>query len=405
MQYAIYEENLPMLEKKLNRIANKCKKYGNDFVFEIVGEEIREQENKDTGKNEYFKFIIVEVEGTAKIDNWECIAVLEQHETGNIIRRINTTIEIPARFQQTENLCEHCNSKRQRKNLFVIHNTETNEYKQVGGTCLLDYTSGLNMEYVTAFLNGITELEENNGVFPAMRHVPLYPVDEILGYAVELIEKIGYFNSDSQLPTKYLVGNFCNERLDKAIEYINSTFKHHGLKVEVCKEDFLKEDTESKVEKIIDYYLSLENNSEFINNVQIILKEGFVSRKNLGFLCYLPQGYSKHIKAEQERIIKEEKRKAQVENSCHYGEVGKRYKDIQVEKIEQIASWITDFGMTYLYKITINGYDLVWKTSNDLYLADDEIFDTIAFTVKEHKEYKGEKQTEVTRCKLTVKAK
>ena len=197
MQYAIYQENLPMLEKKLNRIANKCKKYGNDFVFEIVGEEIREKENEDTGKKEYFKFIIVEVEGTAKIDNWECIAVLEQHEVGNIIRRINTTIDIPIRFQQTENLCEHCNSKRQRKNLFVIHNTETNEYKQVGGTCLLDYTSGLNMEYVTAFLDGITELEENDGVFPAIHHTALYPVDEILGYAVELIEKVGYFNSNS----------------------------------------------------------------------------------------------------------------------------------------------------------------------------------------------------------------
>ena len=38
MVYAIFEGNMERLEKKLNRIANKCKAYDCDFHYEQVGE-------------------------------------------------------------------------------------------------------------------------------------------------------------------------------------------------------------------------------------------------------------------------------------------------------------------------------------------------------------------------------
>ena len=162
MVYEIYEDFFPDVEKKLNRVAKKCVKHGNDFVFEVKGEEIREKYDSQIGVKKYYKFILVDVEGTAKIDNWECIAVLEVHGSGNIIRRINTEVEIPERFKTSENVCEHCNSNRRRNNLYVIHNTKTDEWKQVGGDCLKLYTGGLNLEYVTAWLDGITDAMNNN---------------------------------------------------------------------------------------------------------------------------------------------------------------------------------------------------------------------------------------------------
>ena len=42
MQYSIFEGNLERLEQKLVRIQNKCKKYGADFHYEVVGEEFKE---------------------------------------------------------------------------------------------------------------------------------------------------------------------------------------------------------------------------------------------------------------------------------------------------------------------------------------------------------------------------
>lgn len=396
MLYAIYEENFPIVEKKLNRIAKKCLRHGNDFTFKILNEEIRERKNFDTKQMEYFKFFIVEVEGTAKIDNWECIAILENHNEGNVIRRINTEIEVPERFKFTKNICEHCNSKRQRNQLYIIHNTETDEWKQVGGNCLLLYTSGLNMEYVTAYLDGIIELEENDGVIIGSGK-PYYSVKNVLSYATEIIDKTGYFNANSTLPTKDLLITLMCNRFDIGIKSINSLLYAKKFDISFDRNDFEKESTEEKVKNIIDYYLSLNSSNEFIHNVQVLLKEEYVSSKDFGFLCYLPQGYAKHIQKETERAKKKEIK------SEFYGEVGKRYKDVKIEFIELISSWTTQYGVMSVYRIIIDNGVLIWKTTNQLFLEDGEKFDTITFTVKEHKEYKEEKQTEVTRCKVTIK--
>ena len=399
MIYAIYEDFYSDVEKKLNRIAKKCTKHGNDFVFEVKGEEIRERYNEELDRKEYYKFILVEVEGTAKVDNWECVAVLEVHEIGNIIRRINTEIELPQRFKHTENFCEHCNSKRHRNNLYIIHNTETDEWKQVGGNCLSLYTGGLSLEYVTAYMDGITELEESNGVCGngGRRY---HNVEEIIAYSVEAIDKLGYFNTQSNLPTKYIVSLLMHNRLSRAVELINEDFKCARLNVRVCENDFHKEDSKSRVDEIINYYKSLEDDSEFIHNIKVMLEEKYVLASNFGFLCYLPQGYAKHIKKELEEKIE---REAKAETK-HFGEVGKRYKDKVISDITLVTTWETQWGVTHIYKITLaDGAILTWKTSNGLYLYKNEAFDKISFTVKEHKEYKGEKQTEVTRCKVDIK--
>lgn len=400
MVYAIFEDFFPEVEKKLTRIAKKCVKHGNEFIYKVTGEEVREFENKETGKVDYYKFILVEVEGTARIDDWECIAVLEIHNTGNVIRRINTDIEMPERFKVSENVCEHCNSHRDnRKNLYVIHNIKTDEWKQVGGNCLILYTGGLNMEYVVDFLDGITKLEESDGVV-SFGGKPVYKVQDVLAWAVEVIGKTGYFNSDSALPTRRIVANFLFEKdIHKAIIESNEDFHSRRMDVRFSKSDFLKHDTNATVEEIIKYYTDLDDNSEFTHNIKIMLKDGFITSKNIGYLCYLPQGYAKHIEREIERAKRLE------EKHEHFGEVGKRYKDMPIMSVGMLTSWCTEYGVTYIYKIVLeSGEILTWKTTNEIFDDnDDEEFDKITFSVKAHTEYKGQKQTEVTRCKITCK--
>lgn len=363
MTYAIYEDFFPDVEKKLNRIAKKCIKHGNDFTFEVNGEEIREMKNQKTGRKENYKFILIEVKGTAKIDDWECVAVLEINNAGNIIRRINTEIEIPERFRSSDDYCEHCNSKRHRNNLYVIHNVMTDEWKQVGGNCLALYTHGLNMEYVSAYMNGITELEEHDGVF-GVNGKPYFFVEEVISYAVEIIAKTGYFNAQSNLPTKELVSWLLYRTIDKAIEEINDDLKNEKIVTRFGRNDFFKPDTDSLVKEIIEYYKSLEDDCEFIHNVHVMLNEGYVQVKNIGFLCYLPEGYARHIKKDIEEAKRAEK-KAKPE---YFGEVGKRYKDKSILSINLITLWDTQWGVTYLYKVVLeSGESLIWKTSNSLF--------------------------------------
>lgn len=395
MEYRIYEEFYNDIEKKLNRIGKKCTKHGNPFTFKVVGEEIKEVEDKETKKKTYYKFFIVEVEGTAKINNYECVAVLENHKEGNVIRRINTTIDIPERFLYTDNFCEHCNSRRRRNELYIIHNTETDEFKQVGSNCLMLYTNGLNAEYVAGYIDGITELEEFDG-FIGNGGKYYIPVDEVIGYATEIISKMGYFNANSNCPTKYLVMNMLyNDKLEDKVDKINKTLEYNDFVVRFNKDDFYKKDTEKTVEAIIKHYLDLDNDSEFINNVQVLLKDGYIEYKHIGFLAYLPEGYFRYLEKEIERA----KQKRIDIKSVHFGEINKRYKDINIYHMKTLTSYETMHGTTYVYKIVLeSGNILIWKSSN--WFDKLEEMKKITFTVKAHGEYNGIKQTEVTRCKV-----
>lgn len=400
MLYRIYEDFFKDVEKKLNRIGRKCARHGNPFVFEIVGTEI--EEIKDEYEySKFYKFIVVEVEGTAKIDDYECVAVIEVHNTGNIIRRINTEIEIPTRFLHTENVCEHCNSKRRRNELYVIHNTKTNEFKQVGSSCLDLYTHGLNAEYVASYIDGITELEEYNG------HVGIggkyyISVNDVIGYAAEIIDKMGYFNSFSDLSTKSLLLEILTGQgnMNRNIFNMNKMLRtNHFFDIEFSESDFNKKDTEEKVKSIIDYYLSLKPDSEFVHNVQVLLNDGYVEWQNIGFLCYLPEGYNKHIKKEVKRV----KQRLIDEKSEYFGEIGKRYKGIRVSDVRILTGWNTQFGYTTLYKIILEtGNVLTWKSTS--WFDEDDLFKVkaIDFSVKDHVVYKEVKQTNVTRCKFIV---
>ena len=92
--------------------------------------------------------------------------------------------------------------------------------------------------------------------------------------------------------------------------------------------------------------------------------------------------------------------------SKHIGQVGQKIT-IKVKYIHT-ASWHNNFGygywtdnVTFLHKFAdTDGNVLVWKTSKSI----EEDYGTemvLTGTVKEHSEYKGDKQTVMTRCKVT----
>ena len=69
-RYAIPEENMERLKKKLATIKKKCSQYGCEFVFNEVGEEFREVLTED-GMKQTIRFILVEAEGCAVVNGWQ----------------------------------------------------------------------------------------------------------------------------------------------------------------------------------------------------------------------------------------------------------------------------------------------------------------------------------------------
>lgn len=405
-RYYIEESFIEELEKKLNRIARKCQRNGNEFHYERVGEEMRKAESKPgqffgaSREERMHRFIIIEVEGCAKVNGYELVAVLDMHSEGNVIRRVNTEIELPERFRNSPNVCEHCNSTRNRDQLFVVYNSETGEFKQVGRNCLALYTNGLNAEYAAAYLDGIEELEkcEERSELGLGGHGCYIKIEDVLAYAVEIINKMGYFNANSDVSTRSLVVDMLAEiSFSSRVENVNNKLRRAHFAVRFEDSDFLKPETAETVQKIIAYYKDVEDNSEFVHNIKTILADGYVSAKDLGFTCYMPSGYNKYCKV----LVERAKREKVNANSNYYGDVNTRYKDVEVAQMEQIAAYDSMYGELRIYRIVLkNGAVLVWKTSTFMSELQMTNVKLATFTVKAHNEYRGAKQTEITRAKF-----
>lgn len=408
MEYLIYEDFFPNLDRKILSIGKKCAQNGNPFSYCVLGDEFQERKNS-AGKSAVYRFIRVDVSGIATVGEYTAVAMLEMHNTGNLIRLIDRSVTLPEKFRTSENVCEHCHSSRERKNLFVVRNNQTGEFKQVGKSCLKLYTGGLNAETVAYALDLVTELEnagKAEGICLASRKWA--SLDSVLAAANLFVGKMGYQKSeDTMLPTSALVRRVAlSEDLARAKDDVNDTLYRYGLKFRIESSDLENltspEDLET-VEKIKKYWISEtekpENNSEFYNNVHILLSENFVESKNFGILSYLPEGYRRFLESEKRKA-----ERAQLPEVQHYGEVGKRYRKIPAKRITLVTSYETLYGYTDVFRIILqDGGEITWKTSTwvDEQIRKSENF-MVDFTVKAHGEFRGVKQTEVTRVKITV---
>lgn len=196
MLYEIFEGNMPRLQKKLTRIQNKCTAYGCEFSYKELGESFKKVKDEETGLVHTAKFITVEVSGTARVSDWEFIATIEHSKPINIIRSFRPEVEIPESYYTADTRCDHCNTKRNRKDTYLIRNTVNGEFKQVGKTCLKDFTKGLSAEAVTAYVSWFDELIKGEQPTPGFK--PYYPVAEVLQYAVESVRLYGYTKTYSE---------------------------------------------------------------------------------------------------------------------------------------------------------------------------------------------------------------
>ena len=400
MKFLINEEFLPKVEKKLMSIKRKCETLGNDFLYEIgepVYREYGEKENK-----EIVKFITINVEGIAEINGYEIVGLIEPYGNGNVIKPMKEGAIIPERFRHTDCTCEHCNIKRARSQLLIVHNIENDTYKQVGKSCLKLYSGGLNAAAVASWYNELKELEESDG-FIGSGCKYYRSIEEILEYTIPIINKIGYFNSDSRLPTKYLVSIMMQRKMkSERVRELNKEMAINNISVEFDKTDFEVTDTlESHVKEIINYYKSLEDKSDFVHNIKLFLQDEYVEVKNTGFIVYLPEGYRRAKEREAERREREEREK-KVRNNVHFGTEKQRYKGVEYTGVYYISCYLTEFGETYIYRIALkSGEFITWKTQKWLCNDKGEILvkenGTVDFTVKEHSYYKNVAQTIVTR--------
>ena len=414
-QYAIYEGHMADLMKKITKIQNKCRKYGCEFHFAEVGEEFREVEdpttiNPNTGKpvTRTCRFVLVEAEGTAKINDWQFIASVEHTEKGNIFSKAMTDVEIPERYRTGNPICEHCNSNRTRTYTFIVMNTVTGEFKMVGKSCLMDFTHGLSATtaaWFTSLKTIFKEAEEEHISFGGYGE-RYHDTVEVLSYAAETIRKFGYVKSYndnySQTSTKVRTMDFL--MVDKGMTYWMPKDEIDRIRRDMEKVNFNPESPEVKetVTAALAWIREQEATNDYMHNLKTVCELKYNPWNRIGILISLFPTFNRDLEIQAKKTEAEAKAKKEAQSSNHIGSVGDRIQ-VNVQSVKCLTSWENTFGYypttTYMYKITDqDGNVFTWKTST--VIDEDNLPQTVVGTVKEHTEFRGVKQTVLTRCKM-----
>lgn len=395
MTYLIHESNIERLEKQLKTIQNKCNKLGTEFHYSKGAEVFKEVTDPDTLQTYIARFIEVEADGVARINGWEFVAVIE-HMDGhgkNIVRQFNMNYTVPDRYYTVVPTCEHCNTKRTRKQTYLLVN-ESGEWKQVGGSCLKEFTGGLDAAQLAAYISCFDRLVEYDYIEPSGECATRYYNTKVmLQCASEMIRAFGYVGTDHPDAT-YL----------KALELYNyvegyTKFSYSDeVRIAYMMDDHNIDVDSVDVDPIIDWVLNRADCSfGYMMNLRAVVNTEYVKRKHLGLLCSAVQAHNR----EMEKLAADRAREAEMaeeaQHSSYVADKGQKF-NVSITSCKCLTSWDTQFGTTYVYKfVDTLGRVIIWKTSNTFCI--DRVIQ-LSGKVKDHDTYQGVKQTVAYFCKV-----
>jgi len=438
VDYAIPEKNWEAAQKKLSALRRRATKLGvNGLTYEVKGEEVRKM---DTGKYDLdgrpvkveVLYVLVEVTGDAPvIAGYTFAATIEHTEEGNVIRSVpGSDLEAPTCYRTASRVCEHCNKIRSRKDTYLVRNDETQEWFQVGKTCLRDFLG----EDVDAFLGRLSwwgtletfgSLDPDEMGWGEGRCEPLYSrLDFLLACAI-LVRTEGWMSRTRAREAEGL--SSVPATADEALWLLSPSFSQ-GEKRDKAKvwDKMIEADVETAKKTVA--WVEAEwaskdvtARSEYEHNVVVSLaaNQGRVTRKSAGLVgsaisCYLRAMDRLEIaKAEAKSSLNE-----------HFGEVGGGDRDGEYKRgakkgepkfkkgydltlsvvsiFEKVDEW-GEYPTTFIHKMRdAAGRTFTWFGSRRIYGENGTVAergDTFSATwnVKAHNEFKGRLETIINR--------
>jgi hypothetical protein len=362
--YKMPDYSLRRLEYEVGRLNRKAERLG----LPLVSITKRDQVLVD-----HRLYTFVEVSGSAPvIDGWRLVAAVDHMGDGlQVVRAVDPAFVYPERYRgEARPVCEHCGARKIKKYSYILQDKATGEYKQVGKTCLQDFTRSL--DWFDKFCRLLEQLSDKKSEWFAGRGEPCYEVDEVIlaGY-LEITE-----NGFTPAGAGGLSSAVASER--------------RILKGEVQVD-------EDALEFVRDFKESIINHgqpNDYILNLRALFEAGFVYSRQISLIVGAVFTFIREKRRQQERVDKKEF------SDSHFGEIGRRYtikaKLLSVSVIEGY------YGYTFLHRfIDEDNRLLVWFGSRRLEAEDgDEVL--IKATVDDHTEYNGVKQTKLKRvCKVS----
>lgn len=392
--YTILNEMAEEISSKIKRIAKKCEKNNVQFTFDVSNPYTKlVTVNK---KNFEVKLVDLELDVTFKFNGWKSLGLVQRKD--GIIQCYFDNADLIKQYKDTDFHCDHCNKKVHRNSVVILEN-ESGERKVVGTSCVKEFTSGLDGNLIAEVNDYMRILEMRNSELDSLmsgegddsesffgrRGIQTYDVVDAVSVAKKIIDRCGFEPSDS----------------------MNATWKLIMLEID----DYDRDEVENEAIDAVEWIKSLSEDevlkSNYLFNLKQIIDAGYCTARHFGFLASLIPSYRK---SEYKRL-----RDNNNKESNYVGTVGDKLS-VKVTYLDTYT-YDTHFGSSHIHLfMDDNGNIFKWSTGTGLrftvndsrsnysqwYGLDRGATIQLSGKIKEHSEYRNQKQTVLTRCKYEV---
>lgn len=345
-------------------------------------------------------FVEIDYPEPLRAPGWRFLAVVEHTDKGNIIRGVNVPEDIELRdFYHGAAKCDHCGVDRYRKDTYLVLHVATGNVKEVGSTCLKDYTGGLDPAACAAQARWMDQVLTDLGEYGSDDYDGWYGAvtrgywpDAVYTQAAAQIREHGYkkaWEYDEYSGRYHRNDGDCT--VDDVKDCIEHPQKGEDRFAHVTDDDVVTARlARDWAEALIDA------DREFDHSMGVIACMDLLAKKDLGLACYTIEAHRRFlVKQAQDALTPDI-------ISGHVGTLGSKGFSGEVTVVEADAPVDGDYGMSYRTSMaTSDGYKLVWYKSNEPW--EKEIGDklNIVAFVKAHKAYKdGFEYTAINRVKI-----
>ena len=382
--YTIITECVPLLEAELEKLNKRAKKLGCAPLTLSCTDPYMKVRDGNIVENVVDATIIGD---PIKLNGWRFLGRVEAVPgTENLIFTVPGE-KAPDEYRTCSAYrCQHCNQNRLRKYTWIVEHDD-GRHMQVGSSCMDDFLNAKNPERAVAWWMG--------------------SMDKLLAYLRELELKtakqvVGGFSGVNRpmMISAYDVLKQACQVVRTRGRYEFATDDHGGTPSIVWSKLFgssdpaqIEPEDKELADKIVAFVLARKDTADYFKNLSIMFIGDKVSVRNIKFICSSVYTYRKEHKSAHASSKNE-----------HYGDVGTRYRDLQLT-VAWVAEVTSDYHENYDYRLIMKdaaGRTFVWKkTSAGAPPKKGDVL-KLTGTVVRHDTYKGTLQTVLSRCNYTI---
>lgn len=359
----------------------RCLKLNQPPIQLVVGSKVFEERQHVTGVKYKFEMVQVDVVGESPILNgWKLVGIVERIESENMVRCVPGEI-VPHEYRLTDTHCDHCQTKRQRREIFVLRHID-GRHVQVGRQCIADFLGHVSVEAMLARAEWAMSAgkELRDACEESYSLEKTVPLDLFVAVTAIVIRRLGWVSRkkadeavQETLTTAQLVWQVLtsNDKFTKELAATNQLY------VEPRDEELAA--------KAIAWAVALSGRTDYEYNLGVSCRCASVTHRTKGVVASVISAYNRVQDSEPKTP------------SIHVGIIGKREQFAVV--VEKLTYFDSPYGVKTLVRFNATGNVLVWWASckTDWLAVGDEL--EIVGTVSKHDDYKGILQTVLKRVK------